>query len=245
LVDFYLKKTIIRRWSFLLCLLLSSGCQPASVSPKPTIFCAASLSHVLRECLQQTKLEASVQSGGSTVLVTQVKAGAKADILLLADVRLLAQIPEHTILRSETLASNELVVIRPKSATEGSPSDWREPQTRLALANPKTAPLGRYTEQALAHSASESQRVFAKDAVAVVTAVALGHADFGIVYKTDAIKSSAVEIVSTFTPESYDTIEYQIVLLQPGKAAAEEIYNSMTSQTGRSILKDNGFALLQ
>ena len=82
---------------------------------------------------------------------------------------------------------------------------------RVALGDPGLAPVGIFTQKAFESvdlwDDVSRDAIFALDARAAMAAVQSGNADYGIVYKTDAISSDAVSIVYEIQ-ESYPRIEY-------------------------------------
>ncbi|HIB65675.1 MAG TPA: molybdate ABC transporter substrate-binding protein [Phycisphaerales bacterium] len=219
----------------LLIILFSSGCSRQSQSRTTTIFCAASLGDFLQEILAQEELDYTLQVGGSLTLINQMKAGAEADILVLADAELSEQLDPDLIQDRKNFAGNRLVLVQPKNFSKTS----NEP--RLALADPQTAPLGRYSQQALKSRPVPGQRQFLKDATAVLASVALAHSELGIIYQSDAQKDDRVKILKQLPTESHSPILYQAVLMKTEKPGAERIYALLTSPRAEKALTRMGF----
>lgn len=211
------------------------GCSQHSRPRPTTIFCAASLGDFLKDLLDEQKLDYTLQVGGSLTLMNQVKAGAKADILVLADAELSQQLNLALVESRRNIAGNSLVLVRPRDF----PRTSTEP--RLALADPQTAPLGRYTRQALDAQPIPGQKQFLKDATSVLTSVALAHSELGIIYSSDARKDRRVEIVKQIPSAYHSPIRYQAVLMKTEKPGAEKIYSILTSPRAEEALKQIGF----
>ena len=81
------------------------------------------------------------------------------------------------------------------------------------------------------------------DVKAVLTKVELGEADAGIVYATDAVVETEVEVVYTFDPATHDPIVYPLVLLKPGAAnpAAIELYERLRTTESMKVFQRRGF----
>ena len=112
-----------------------------------TVFCAASLNGVVEEIGSAGSIR--VHSDGSEKLVSQFQGGADVDLLLLADAALVKSMPPNRQFRTSVIAGNRLVL----AASAEKPLDigaLSNPEVTLALADPRTAPLGRYSKQALA-----------------------------------------------------------------------------------------------
>jgi molybdate transport system substrate-binding protein len=176
-------------------------------------------------------------------MLSQTQAGAPVDLLLLADEHMASELDPTRILRECTIASNQLVVIQPTKQESQSWDDLKPSTTTLVVANPVTAPLGVYTEQALQQRSIGARRIVVKDATAVLSAVALGHGDFGVVYRTDLTRSQQVKLAFELPKTSHDPIRYQMVLLRPGNPSAGLLYDYLVSDRGRKRLLDGGFTL--
>lgn len=218
-----------------------TGCQRDAAPRKAIIFCAASLTLAVDQCMVDQKSRFAIQSGGSNLLATQYLAGAPADILLLADVDVISRTGHQQELESAIIASNELVLIEGKNRVGLS----RKPtESILALADPLTAPLGKYSLEALETERIQATRILLKDATAVLSAVASGHADLGVVYTTDAKNNPSVKIIKTFQPESYSPIFYQALLVEPQNPAARTLFEALQSDRGEKILGAAGFKVI-
>lgn len=190
-----------------------------------------------------------MHSGGSKDLVRQTLAGAQCDLLILAE-RKMAQdelAPKgYTI---EGFASNSLVVIAPASATVYKPLPFPQilsdhKNARLAVADPETAPLGAYTASALSSLKPQPSFIPLNNASAVLSTVALGHTELGIVYATDARQQESVKVVSKIPMELYPTIAYVIALPPSPTTGARKLMDSLQHGLGRELLNKNGFLSL-
>lgn len=223
------------------CFLLA-GCR----SPEPglTVFCAASLSATVEETARLDSIPIRLNSAGSNSLVRQVGLGAKADLLLLADDSLAKEQLVPKGYRLVPLASNELVMIVPESSlvkpTE-NPQDLLKQAESMAVAEAKTAPLGGYTEEALTGWKFSGKAVPLQDAGAVVSAVALGHAPLGIVYRSDALAEKKVRIVAAIPSERHHPVRYVAAFPPEASAQAEQLVTSLLSGQGQALMKKAGF----
>lgn len=219
------------RGLFFICLLgLFVGCS-SEHKANTRIFCAASLGDFIKEYLDDSY---DSQIGGSLTLVNQIKAGASADILLLADATLGSRLDQETIERQAVLASNRLVLIRP--------SDFEsiESQPTVALADPNTAPLGRYSKALLQKRPIQGRVTYLKDAKAVLGHVALAHSDLGIVYYSDAYNDERVEIIREFETNLYPRIQYQLILFKSANKDAKLLFDRLLSEEVQSSLAQLG-----
>lgn len=176
-------------------------------------------------------------------MVRQAVAGAEVDLLLLADDKLAKEelLPQGYHLTP--LASNELVVIAPQGSEgeTGEASDILERVDTLAVADAKTAPLGGYTEEALASWKVTAKKVPLQDAGAVVSAVALSHAPLGIVYRSDALAEPKVQIVASIPRERHNPVRYVAVFRDDAPAEVKRLVDSLLSGRGRELMDKAGF----
>lgn len=154
-----------------------------------TVLVAASLAPVVAGIDPRGRHSAA----GSDRLALQVRAGARADLFVSADPALARALHREGLLsRPVAVARNRLAVIVARAASERvrTVADLGRPGLRVVLAAP-SVPAGAYARGALsalgllgpvrANLVSEEP-----DVTAVGARVALGAADAGVVYETDA-----------------------------------------------------------
>ena len=233
-----------------------AGCGPkATENRRLRVSCAASLFEAAQATCRAEHMEVDLQSGGSNTLVRQANLGSGVDLLLLADDSLARELLVPRGFELRALASNRLVLIAPvgssalvASGPAEEPSQWlktlkklREGQ-KLAVADPETAPLGKYTRDALQSAEQHPDTVPLQDASAVLSAVALGHAALGVVYRTDALaEPTRVTIAADLPPERHGKISYVAVLPSHPSPAAQALLDSLQNGKGREILASRGF----
>jgi molybdate transport system substrate-binding protein len=223
-----------------LLLFLFSSC---AREPRTTVFCAASLSEVVTEISKGAEENFSFHSGGSHTLVSQYLGGAQADLLILADATLLDALGSERRFESKVFAGNRLVLACAKERAIHIDALELE-STTLAVANPQTAPLGRYSEQALQEVDWKARRVYLKDATAVLVTLSLGHADAAVVYASDLGKRPEL-LAIPFDLTHHDPIRYLAVLPEPASPAAAQLYEKLTSEAGQNALGSAGFLPLR
>jgi molybdate transport system substrate-binding protein len=194
---------------------------------------------------------------GSQVLRTQIEQGAPADVFASADlVHADALVRSGLLGPTRVFARNRVVVVAP--AGEGklrSLQDLARPGLKLVLAA-STVPVGRYTTQVLGKLGAAGlygddfqARVQANvvsqetNARAVLAKVALGEADAGFVYATDAATSDKVRMIDV--PQRYNVVaEYPIGVLtkSPLPAQAKAFVELVLGAEGQAILRKRGFA---
>lgn len=181
---------------------------------------------------------------GSQELVAQADSGAPADVLALAGTGSLdaleASSDELTI-----FALNRLTIIVPSGNPSGveSITDLANPDVKVALAGPEV-PAGAYALDAFDKAGIVVEPVSEEIEVkAVVTRVAIGGADAGVVYVTDALASDA-EVESVPIPDRFNVIaRYPAVALDisPNADVAEDFTDFLMTETAQQLLRGNGF----
>ncbi len=167
-------------------LLLAVALLGCSGDKPVTVFAAASLTDALTELGG-----ARMHFAGSHRLLLQIREGAPADVVVVADAALL---PDGV-----RVTCNTPVVVVPRGNPAGVTGvrDLHRAK-RLVLGVPDV-PVGRYAGQMVDAVPGLRRRLhiasYALHTRQVLAAVALGEADAGVVYRTDARASDAVQIV--------------------------------------------------
>ena len=193
-------------------LLLQSilGSQAQSDSQRLTVFAATSLTDVF-EALRDSFVAANpdveilLNFSSSSTLAAQLMQGAPADIFASANELQMDLVVEQGLVASDTFdifARNQLVLIAPAAnpAAIESLSDLADEGLLLVLAAPAT-PIRAYTDAMLTSYSDElGADFFARvmdnlvseesNVRQVVARIALGEADAGIVYQSDAIAAA-------------------------------------------------------
>lgn len=195
----------------------------------------------------------SYNFAGSNTLQRQIERGAPADVFASASpTEAQALFREGRCTRPVTFATNVLVLITPKS----NPGHIRSVYTlrrggkRLAVGT-AGVPVGAYTRRLLSRlrlsSVLRNNSVSQETSVnSVVAKVALGSADAGFVYRTDA--HAAASRTRTFQLPRYaqPPVRYEIcAVLRRGAdtAGAQRFIRGVTSRSGRGKLRSFGFGL--
>lgn len=216
-----------------------------------TVYAAASLASAFAEISERFE-EANpgvdvrpLVTDGSTTLATQLIAGAPADVFASADAATMRTAQETDVAGESTVfARNTLVVAVPTGnrASVTALEDLSDPALRVVLCA-APVPCGAASlalldsEGVTVLPASEEQSV-----TGVLTKVAAGEADAGLVYATDVRGRADVE---WFVPEGAEDIvvEYTIATVtdaaNPDAAAAFVAF--VLGAEGQRILADEGF----
>jgi molybdate transport system substrate-binding protein len=210
-----------------------------------TIYAAASLKDVFRSFGPAQ----NYSFAGSNILETQIRNGAPADIFASAaplnTQRLFGQ---GLVDKPVTFTSNRLALIVPKSnpADLQSVYDLKRKPVKLVIAG-AAVPVGAYTRTVLRKMGLTSvlSKVVSQetDVRAVTGKVALGQADAGFVYVTDARAVSDQVNVIRIPAWAQPRVRYEIAVVSKStkKAAAQAWIKTLLSPKGQAALKGYGF----
>jgi molybdate transport system substrate-binding protein len=199
-------------------------------------------------------LDVSLAFGGSQVLSLQIEQGAPADVFASADrSHIDALLEAGAIEQAVAFAGNDLVVIVPADNPAHIASfDDLVRATRIVVGTPNV-PIGAYTRELLRRAASTMGEAFATTVRSRVVSeesntrlvrakIEMGEADAAIVYRTDALASDRVRVVSI--PESINVrANYYIGALKRSSRpdACGDFIAHVRSDAGQRILSQHGF----
>ncbi len=224
-----------------------ASCGGSSSDGRLTVFAAASLTGALHELAP----DARFNFAGSDELATQLREGARADVYAAANTRYPAELfAEGLVARPQVFATNRLVLVVPADnpAHLRSARDLRRRDVKLVIAQ-RGVPAGDYTRAVLAelgdarlleHVASEEE-----DVKGVIGKVALGEADAGFAYATDARAAAddvrAIELPGTAAA----SIRYAVAVVRGAKHAreAQRFVGRLLPARGRAALRRAGFGV--
>ncbi len=193
----------------------------------------------------------AIQTGGAAVLARQIERGSPASALLSTSPDELDALERDGLLAAGTrrdLATNALVLIAPPGAA--APVDLDDlagpARRRIALANPRTAPAGRYAREALLAASVwdvvEPRAVYGENVRQVLEYVARGDADAGIVYRSDvATFPGRVAVGGTVPAGLHPPIRIQAALLRQDDARPVALLRWLASAEGRAAFARRGF----
>ena len=235
-----------------------AAAQPAPAAPREEIgvFAAASLADVLTEIGNAWEASSGhhpvFNFGGSSDLARQILAGAPADVFFSADSAQMGLLVRQGLARAadtSELLSNALVVIVPASSgARVTAARDLEAFAKIAVADPHAVPAGVYARSWLEAEgmwSSLAGRIVPMLHVrAALAAVESGNVDAGIVYKTDAARSSRARIALEVTPERGPKIRYPAAPLVGAKPAAASFVAHLRSPAAREVFVRHGFLVL-
>lgn len=194
----------------------------------------------------------------SGTLQTQIEEGAECDIFFSAATKQMDALKEEDLADSasvKNLLQNKIVLIK-SSGAETAVTGFEDltKAKNMALAN-ESVPVGQYARTLLENMGTledvmEMEINECGNVTEVLTAVAEGSNEIGIVYATDAASMpESVEIIAEATDEQVDPAIYPVGLIKNEQAsvaqtaAAKEFLDYLTTdQTAHSIFETAGFA---
>jgi molybdate transport system substrate-binding protein len=223
---------------------------PASVSGATTlnVFAAASLTEVFPKIDKSERYSFA----GSDQLALQIRQGAPADLFASASPRYTElAYRDGYVQKPVVFATNRLIVLLPKSNPGGIKTvyDLRRPGLKIVIGD-KAVPIGTYTRQildALGITSDVMSNVVSQetDVKGIVSKVALGEADAGLVYRTDARPVAGRTRTIALPDWAQPPIRYEIAIVKSSEhaAAARAYLKKVTSTRGRRLLAAAGFGL--
>lgn len=229
----------------------SSPEQPTVLSGRVTVFAAASLQSAFDEIAQDFE-EAHpdvdirpITYDGSSTLATQIVEGAPADVFASANESTMATVMDAGLaVAPKVFASNTLVMVVPVSNPGGvsSLADLADPALSVVLCAPEV-PCGSASRDLLADAGVAVTAASLEQSVtAVMTKVAAGEADAGLVYRTDVAGRADIEWSE---PEGADAVvnRYPIVAMTGARSAdaAAAFVAYVLGARGQEVLGSYGF----
>ncbi len=221
-----------------------------------TVFAASSLADALDDIIAEHVAAGGppirVSYAGSSTLAAQIIDGAPADVFISANPAQMdivtAAIDGHST--PVTIARNSLVIAVERGNPRGIAglADLERAGLLVSIAAPEV-PAGDYAQQALdAAGVVITPTTFETDVRAVITRVALGEVDAGIVYASDiagrdAADTAAVTAVPLGHPDAAGvTAKYPAVALDATNTAAIDFVAFLSGPVATAALTARGFS---
>jgi molybdate transport system substrate-binding protein len=210
-----------------------------------TIFAAASLTTVLPQIAKHERYS----FGGSNMLAAQIQQGAPADVFASANTKLPEQLYEQGLVEKPVVFTrNELILIVPKSNPAGihGAYDLRKPGVKLDI-GAAGVPVGDYTRVVLHNLGLDDvlSNVVSQetDVREVLAKVALGEADAGFVYLTDArtVRGKVATIGIRWSAQPIVQYAVAVVKSSPHLAAARAFVKGLLGKAAQAKLRAAGF----
>jgi molybdate transport system substrate-binding protein len=245
---------MIRALTALPALLLMTACggsgPPPSEQTTLTVFAAADLQPALDRVgqkLQATKhITTTFRYGGSQTLTDQITQGAPADVFASADTLHMNQLQLAGLLQghSSVFAHNRLEIAVASGNPKGihSLADLARTGLSVVLADP-SVPAGKDAQLMLTTAGVRVNPAgYELQASAILSKIALGQADAGVVYVSDVVTGGRVDGVTI--PDAQNVIAtYPVAVLKVARNwnGGGAFVSLLLSPEGQAIMKSAGF----
>lgn len=238
----------------------------ASTSPTPqkaaiTVSAAASLKDAMDEvkanyAKENPNVTVTINYGASGALEQQIEQGADVDVFISAATKQIEQLKAKGLTMDDTtknLLGNKLVLIVPKDSKVNITDFAGVTQNgiaKLALGEAKSVPAGQYAEEVFKKlnilDQTKTKAVYGKDVKEVLTWVATGNADAGVVYETDAKTSDKVKVVAVAADGTHTPIVYPATVIKSSKNgdAAKAFMAYLSGAQAKAVFEKYGFTVL-
>jgi molybdate transport system substrate-binding protein len=236
----------------LLCVLAAASAVPAASSAagagsgRLTVFAAASLTEVLPGIDPRVKLAFA----GSDQLAFQIQQGAPADVFAAASPKYPELLYQQGLVEKPIqFATNTLVLIVPKANPAGihTVDDLTKPGVKIVIGD-AAVPVGSYTRTVLKNlgmTDAVMKNVVSNetDVRNVLAKVALGEADAGFVYVTDAKTVRGKVGVIALRPSAQPQVIYEAAVVKSSKyrKADYAFLTRLIRPAGQKLLESFGF----
>ena len=224
------------------------------------ISAASSLSNVLKvidTAYTQANPNVTIvlNTAASGTLQTQIENGAPADIFLSAAASNMDALQKENLIVNSSrknLLDNTLVLVVPTGSTLGltSISDLVTSKvSKIAVGDPASVPAGTYANLAFTElgilSQIQSKLILCANVTQVLTTVASGNVDCGLVYSTDALSSTQVKVVAQAPADINAQIVYPEAVLSASKnpTAAQAYLTYLSGSSAVASFIQYGFTM--
>jgi len=246
--------TVLKRLLAAAALAAASG---AACAGALTVSAASSLTNAFREIAQGYQAQypgaqVALNFGGSGALLQQLAKGAPVDVFACADQQTMNLAEKQGLVAAgdrHDFARNTLVLIAPQDSTltiRRLEDLGRPGVKRIAVANPDSVPVGRYTRHALEAARLwpllQAKAIRTQNVRQSLDYVARGEVDAGFVYATDAaIMQDKVRVMLEVPLDA--AIRYPIAktTASANDAEAERFISYVLSPGGQAVLRKFGF----
>jgi molybdate transport system substrate-binding protein len=218
-----------------------------------TVFAAASLTDAFEDIGERFEqanpdVEIAFNLESSSTLATQITEGAPADVFASANQTQMDVVDDAGLVagRRTDFAGNRLeIAVEPGNpkGIEGL-EDLAQPDVTVVLAA-EEVPAGQYARQALDEQGIEVEPAsFETDVRAVLSRVALGEADAGVVYVSDVVAAGG-DVEGVEIPADRNVpATYPVATLAeaPNPDAGEAFVEYVLSDEGQDVLDEFGFS---
>lgn len=230
----------------------AASARPADTGGTLTVFAAASLKGTftaLGQTFQQQNPGTTVtfNFAGSSDLVTQITAGAPADVFASADQNNMRKATDAGVVSGSPVdfASNTLTIVTAPGNPQGigGLADLTKPDLQVVVCAPQV-PCGSATDKLEQATGVTLTPVSEESSVTdVLNKVQTGQADAGLVYVTDA-RGAGDKVTAVAVPEATSVVNVYPIATLTGAAQpqlATKFVDLVTGPDGQKVLSQAGF----
>lgn len=224
-----------------------------------TVFAASSFAWVLHEQEEfiegKTGLDIIIVEAASSTLARQITQGAPADVFITADKVWLDYLAEggHYEAEPVEIARNRLVWAADNHFLPDCPDEDLSPPRKfcndigsVVTGDPDYVPLGKYALETFTKFGIEEafygRLIPASSARTALIMLENGAAQMGILYRTDALSSENIMILTEIPEESHSPILYWAVAVkQSNSGKTKKFLDFLKSEDFKTILQGKGF----
>lgn len=236
-----------------------AGCGNNAAKQKGTITVAAAAS--LKNCMDDQlipafnkkypniKVQTSYDSSGK--LQTQIEQGADIDVFFSAAMKQMNALKDKGLLADNSvvqLLENKIVLVAPANNPKGLAAFTDIVKAdKIAIGDPKSVPAGQYAQEALTNlklwDQVSAKASLGSNVTEVLTWVAEGSADAGVVYKTDAASNSKVKVIAEAPADSVSKVIYPVGIVKASKNqdASKAFIEYLKTDEALKIFESYGF----
>jgi molybdate transport system substrate-binding protein len=196
-----------------------------------------------------------LNTAASGTLQLQIENGAPADIFLSAAAANMEALQKENLIVNtsrKNLLDNTLVLVVPTGSTLGLTgiSDLATSKvSKIAVGDPASVPAGTYANLAFTElgilAQVQSKLILCANVTQVLTTVASGNVDAGLVYSTDALSSNQVKVVAQAPADINAQIVYPEAVLSTSKnqTAAQAYLSYLSGSSAVALFIQYGFTM--
>lgn len=223
------------------------------------VFAAASLKNVLNDAkyayiAEHPNVKITYNFGGSGALQQQIEQGKPSDVFFSAGKAQMKVLQDKGLILDgsvKTFLGNKLVMITPRNGNGfTSFEDLRKPSVKkIAIGDPSTVPAGQYALQTFERlnlmDAVKPKLIYGEDVRQVLSMVENRIAQAGVVYSTDALNNSYVQISDVASYDTHDAIVYPIGIVKSSRQQklAQNYIDFLISDTSKKLFEKYGFVV--
>lgn len=227
---------------------------------KINIAVAANVSYAIDDLIKEfnktnpnTKVQVTLGSSGK--LTAQIKNGAPYDLFMSANMKYPEALYKDEIAITKPLvyAKGSLAIISSKKRdfSKGLNIIKEDEIRRIAIANPKTAPYGKATIEALKNANIDvSKKYIYGESISQTVSYAITATDLGFIAKSSLYSSKMKRFKKDINwidldPKLYTPINQGIVILKKAKSSQETkaFYDFILSENAKKIFKEFGYLI--